>query len=91
MKTRQLLLSMAALLLSVNLLAQPGDGGGPGGGSDSGGASTTYAYGTDISSLWQSGSDYYYIVGLFYCASPADETYEQMGIYIIDGKKVVVR
>lgn len=82
MKTRQLLLSMAALLLSVNLLAQPGDGGGPGGGSDSGGASTTYAYGTDISSLWQSGSDYYYIVGLFYCASPADETYEQMGIYV---------
>lgn len=84
MKTRHLLLSMAALLLSVNLLAQPDGGGGPGGGggSDSGGASTTYAYGTEISSLWQSGSDYYYIVGLFYCASPADETYEQMGIYV---------
>ena len=85
MKKNLLLALMMAMAICMN--AQPGGGGG----SDSGGASTTYAYGTDISSLWQSGSDYYYIVGLFYCASPADETYEQMGIYIIDGKKVVVR
>ncbi len=75
---KRLLLSMAALLaLSTNMTAQPG-----GGGNDSGGASTTYAYGTDIKSLWSSSSDYYYIVGLFYCSNPADETYEQMGIYV---------
>ncbi|MCR5130835.1 MAG: hypothetical protein K6C10_05170 [Prevotella sp.] len=82
---KYLLLMAAFVALSMNLKAQPDGGGGdgPGGGdSDSGGASTTYDYGTDISSLWQSGSDYYYIVGLFYCASPADETYEQMGIYV---------
>ncbi len=73
------------MALSMNLNAQPGggsDGPGGGGSSDSGGASTTYDYGTDITSLWQSGDDYYYIVGLFYCQSPADETYEQMGIYV---------
>ena len=81
MKRRTLLLLTLLAALSMNLKAQPGGGGGPGGDS-SGGASTTYAYGTDISSLWQSGSDYYYIVGLFYCQSPADETYEQMGIYV---------
>ena len=82
MKRRTLLLLTLLAALSMNLKAQPGGGGGPGGGDSSGGASTTYAYGTDISSLWQSGSDYYYIVGLFYCSSPADETYEQMGIYV---------
>ena len=82
MKRRTLLLLTLLAALSMNLKAQPGGGGGPGGGDSSGGASTTYAYGTDISSLWQSGSDYYYIVGLFYCQSPADETYEQMGIYV---------
>ena len=82
MKKNLLLALMMAMAICMN--AQHGGGGGPGGGggSDSGGASTTYAYGTDISSLWQSGSDYYYIVGLFYCSSPADETYEQMGIYV---------
>ena len=82
MKRTLFTLTAVLLALSVNLKAQPGGGGGPGGGDSSGGASTTYAYGTDISSLWQSGSDYYYIVGLFYCSSPADETYEQMGIYV---------
>ncbi|MCR5393785.1 MAG: hypothetical protein K6E86_00070 [Bacteroidales bacterium] len=57
------------------------DGGGPGGESSSG-ADTTYQYGSDISGLWQSSSDYYYIVGLFYCSAPADSSYEQMGIYV---------
>ena len=75
------LLTTVLVALSITIKAQP-SGGGPGGGSSSGGASTTYTYGTDITSLWQSGSDYYYIVGLFYCSSPADETYEQMGIYV---------
>lgn len=54
----------------------------PDGGGSSSGASTTYDYGTDISSLWQSGSDYYYIVGLYYCSSPAEKSYEQMGIFV---------
>ncbi len=77
-----LLLATVLGALSLNMAAQP-SGGGPGGsGESSGGASTTYAYGTDITSLWTSSSDYYYIVGLFYCSNPADETYEQMGIYV---------
>ena len=81
-KITSLMLLFAACLLPLNIDAQPGGGGTPGGGSSSGGASTTYSYGTDISSLWSSSSDYLYIVGLFYCSNPADETYEQMGIYV---------
>ncbi len=77
---KTLLMTAALLALSLNLTAQPGGSGG--GSSSSGGASTTYAYGTDIKSLWTSSSDYYYIVGLFYCSNPADEPYEQMGIYV---------
>jgi len=77
-----LLLTTVLCALSFNISAQPGGGGGPGGDDSSGGASTTYTYGTDITSLWTSSSDYYYIVGLFYCSNPADETYEQMGIYV---------
>ncbi len=77
---KALLLAAVLGALSMNMAAQPS--GGPGGGSSSGGASTTYAYGTDITSLWTGSSDYYYVVGLFYCANPADETYEQMGIYV---------
>ena len=67
-------LSMLAL---TSVQAQPTD-------SSSGGASTTYSYGTDITSLWTVSSSYGYdyIVGLFYCSNPADETYEQMGIYV---------
>jgi len=79
MKKELPILSMVLLALSFSINAQPS--GGPGGGSSSG-ASTTYSYGTDITSLWSSSSDYYYIVGLFYCQSPADESYEQMGIYV---------
>ncbi|MGI6233517.1 MAG: hypothetical protein ACOYJF_11855, partial [Prevotella sp.] len=67
-------LSMLAL---TSVQAQPSD-------SSSGGASTTYDYGTDITSLWTVNSSYGYdyIVGLFYCSDPADESYEQMGIYV---------
>ncbi len=38
----------------------------------------------DISSQWKydSSSDTYYIVGIVYCDNPADESYEQMGIYV---------
>lgn len=74
-------LCMALIVLvqvstSNQLFAQPGGGGS--------GASTTYTYGTDISGLWQynSSADVYYIVGIIYCQSPADNDYEQMGIYI---------
>ncbi|MCR5013637.1 MAG: T9SS type A sorting domain-containing protein [Bacteroidales bacterium] len=70
-------LTLAVLFgLALNAIAQPGGG--------SSGASTTYDYGTAINGLWSynSSSDVYYIVGLFYCASPADEDYEQMGIFV---------
>ncbi|MGI6222634.1 MAG: hypothetical protein ACOYJG_03405 [Prevotella sp.] len=69
--------AMLSLLALTSVQAQPDSG-------SSGGASTTYSYGTDISSLWTSSSSngYYYIVGLIYCSSPADESYEQMGIYV---------
>ncbi len=78
-KSLSTLLYFALSLLTVSLQAQPGGGSG---GSSSGGASTTYSYGTSITNLWSSNSDYYYVVGLFYCSNPADETYEQMGIYV---------
>jgi len=68
--------------------APPGGGGTapPGGGGDgsSSGASTTYAFETAINGKWQynSSANVYYIVGLYYCSSPADTTYEQMGIFV---------
>ncbi|MCR4766115.1 MAG: hypothetical protein K5856_08085 [Bacteroidaceae bacterium] len=39
---------------------------------------------SDISSQWKydSSTDTYYIVGVVYCDNPADESYEQMGIYV---------
>jgi hypothetical protein len=44
----------------------------------------TYSYETAINAKWQynSSADVYYIVGLYYCSSPADNTYEQMGIFV---------
>jgi hypothetical protein len=44
----------------------------------------TYNFETPINNLWQynSSSNVYYIVGLVYCASPANQTYEQMGIFV---------
>ncbi len=74
-------LLLTAVLCALCMIAAAQPSGGPGGDSSSG-AETTYAYGTDITSLWTSSSDYYYIVGLFYCSNPADESYEQMGIYV---------
>ena len=48
------------------------------------GASTTYAFETAINAKWQynSSADVYYIVGLYYCSAPADDSYEQMGIFV---------
>jgi hypothetical protein len=52
----------------------------------SGGSITdrTYGFETPINALWQynSSSNVYYVVGLVYCASPANQTYEQMGIFV---------
>lgn len=62
--------------MSVSVYAQPG-GNPPG-------ASTTYAFETAINGKWQynSSANVYYIVGLYYCSSPADTSYEQMGIFV---------
>ncbi len=75
MKKNLILLTL--ICIAVFVTAQPGGGG-------SSGASTTYTYGTEIDGLWQynSSADVYYIVGLIYCASPAEQSYEQMGIYV---------
>lgn len=64
------------------VFAQPPGGGGGGGSST--GASVTYAFKTAINSLWHydSTNKMYYIVGLYYGSSPANKSYEQMGIYV---------
>jgi len=63
----------------------PGGPGGPGGemGGKSG-AEQTYAFGTSINDQWRydKETDTYYIVGVMYCAKAADESHEQMGIYV---------
>ncbi len=46
--------------------------------------STAIAVKSTESLQWKydSASDTYYIVGIVYCDNPADESYEQMGIYV---------
>ena len=63
--------------MSAGVFAQTGVAG-------SSASSTTYDFETLINGKWQynSSANVYYIVGLYYCASPADKTYEQMGIYV---------
>lgn len=58
--------------------------GGMGRGMSRSGAEKTYPADTPIGNLWQLSDDgtYYYIVGLHYCATPADSAYQQMGIYV---------
>jgi len=75
---RKIYTLMLTIVVSVAMFAQPGGGG------SSSGASTTYAAGTAINNLWtySSSYSYYYIVGLYYCSSPAASTYEQMGIFV---------
>lgn len=72
---------LSTMLFCVITFAQPGHGGGSG---SSTGASTTYAFKTAINSLWHydSSNSLYYIVGLYYCSSPANKSVEQMGIYV---------
>lgn len=74
---------ISVMMFSVFTFAQP-NGGGFSGGSSSSGASTTYAFKKAINSLWQydSTNKVYYIVGLYYCSTPASSSYEQMGIYV---------
>jgi len=73
---KQNIIFLALMSLAMVVGAQPGGGGG--------GAETTYSYGTSIGGLWEynSSADVYYIVGIIYCSSPAEQTYEQMGIYV---------
>jgi hypothetical protein len=72
---KKLAFNLIVLLMYTGVYAQSGG---------SSGASTTYVFETAINDKWQynSSSDVYYIVGLYYCSSPADETYEQMGIFV---------
>lgn len=61
-----------------------------GGTSDSSGSSSgttsssTISFESAINGKWKydSSSDVYYIVGLYYCSKPADSSYEQMGIFV---------
>jgi hypothetical protein len=68
-------LKILLMLLSVGIYAQSGS---------SSGASVTYDFETAINGKWHYNPDanVYYIVGLCYCASPIDKTYEQMGIFV---------
>lgn len=70
------LLFLTMFSIATIAMAQPGGG--------SSGASTTYSFGTQIGGLWQynSSANVYYIVGLIYCSSPAEQSYEQMGIFV---------
>jgi len=44
----------------------------------------TYSFEAAINGKWQynSSANVYYIVGVYYCSSPANTTYEQMGIFV---------
>lgn len=77
---KKLVFNLVLLFMSAGVFAQP-DGGGDG---SSSGASTTYDFETVINGLWQynSSANVYYIVGLYYCSTPSDKTYEQMGIFV---------
>jgi len=74
---KRVVFGLVVLLMSRGVYAQPGGGG-------SSGASKTYAFETAINDKWQynSSANVYYIVGLYYCSSPADTSYEQMGIFV---------
>ncbi len=76
---KKLLFHLLLLVLSASLYAQP-----PGGGGTTSGAATTYAFKSAINGKWKynSTSNVYYIVGVYYCSTPAAPTYEQMGIFV---------
>ncbi len=77
---------MLVLMSAVSYAQPPGGGGGgtypPGGGTS--GAATTIAFKSVINAKWlyNSTSNVYYMVGVIYCSTPAEVTYEQMGIFV---------
>ncbi|MEI8202738.1 MAG: T9SS type A sorting domain-containing protein [Bacteroidota bacterium] len=73
---KKLAIILLVLLMSTAVYAQTG--------SKSSAKSFTSAFETPINGLWQynSSANVYYIVGINYCASPANTTYEQMGIFV---------
>jgi hypothetical protein len=75
---RKLVFNLVLVLMSAIAYAQP-----PGGGGTSG-ATTTIDFKTAINGKWKynSTANVYYIVGVYYCATPAANTYEQMGIFV---------
>ncbi len=76
---RKLVFSLMLLLVvSAVSYAQP-----PGGGGTSG-AATTFDFKTVINGKWKfnATANVYYIVGVYYCGTPAASTYEQMGIFV---------
>jgi len=82
---KKLFILIASWFLSAGVYAQPGGGipgGGPGGGTS--GAATTIPFKTAINGKWKfnSTSKVYYMVGVYYCGTPAAATYEQMGIFV---------
>jgi len=82
---KKLFILIASWFLSAGVYAQPGGGipgGGPGGGIS--GAATTIPFKTSINGKWKfnSTSKVYYMVGVYYCGTPAAATYEQMGIFV---------
>ncbi|MBV5316098.1 MAG: T9SS type A sorting domain-containing protein [Prolixibacteraceae bacterium] len=78
---KKLAFKLALFLMAVGVYAQPG--GGPGGGGTSG-ASVTIPFKSAINAKWKYNetSKVYYVVGVYYCATPAASTYEQMGIFV---------
>jgi len=76
---RNFVFSLMLLFVSAVSYAQP-----PGGGGGTSGATTTIDFKTAINGKWKfnSTANVYYIVGVYYCATPAASTYEQMGIFV---------
>jgi len=84
-RMKKIVFFFAVFFTIVGVYAQPGGGGGiPGGGTSTSGAATTYPFKTSIKDKWKynSTANVYYIVGIYYCATPAASTYEQMGIFV---------
>jgi len=81
---KKLVFSLAVLFISAAVYAQPPGGGGGPGGTTTSGAATTIAFKTAINGKWKfnSTSNVYYMVGVYYCGTPAAATYEQMGIFV---------
>jgi hypothetical protein len=73
---KKVVIIVVLFLTATGVYAQPGGG--------TSGAATTYPFKTSIKDKWKynSTANVYYIVGIYYCATPAAATYEQMGIFV---------